>query len=45
MVSRVMAWLEQTPEQPACTRSAVTAAMARLQEQDNDNETAAQWAA
>jgi archaellum biogenesis ATPase FlaH len=45
MVSRVMAWLEQTPEQPACTRSAVTAAMARLQEEDNDNETAAQWAA
>lgn len=45
MVSHVMAWLEQTPEQPACTRSAVTAAMARLQEEDNDNETAAQWAA
>jgi archaellum biogenesis ATPase FlaH len=45
MVSRVMAWLEQNPEQPACTRSAVTTAMARLQEEDNDNETAAQWAA
>jgi hypothetical protein len=45
MVSRVMAWLEQTPEHPACTRSAVTAAMARLQEEDNDNETAAPWAA
>ncbi|MCP9940977.1 AAA family ATPase [Cyanobium sp. ATX 6E8] len=45
MVSRVMAWLEQNPEQPACTRSAVTTAMARLQEEDNDNETAALLAA
>jgi hypothetical protein len=45
MVSRVMAWLEQTPEHPACTRSAITAAMARLQEEENDNETAAPWAA
>ena len=45
MVSRVMAWLEQTPEPPTCTRSAVTAAMARLQEEDNDGETAAPWAA
>ncbi len=45
MVSRVMAWLEQTPEQPTCTRSAVTAAMARLQEGDNDGESAAPWAA
>jgi hypothetical protein len=45
MVSRVMAWLEQAPEQPTCTRSAVTAAMVRLQEEDSVDETAAPLAA
>jgi hypothetical protein len=35
-VSDVMAWLDQIPEQPGCTRSAVFAAMVRLQEEDDD---------
>ena len=45
MVPRVMAWLAQSPEQPSCSHSAVTAAMVRLQEEDQDEDTAAPWAA
>jgi hypothetical protein len=35
MVPRVMAWLTEAPDRPSCTRSAITAAMTRLQEEDD----------
>lgn len=41
MASRVLSWLAQLPEPPVCARSAVSAALMRLQEEDEPPAAAA----
>ena len=39
MVSRVLAWLAESSDRPSCTRSAIAAAMTRLQKEEHSDAT------